>query len=86
MNELLAWLDRLGRPHSEDLRVIERIRRVDADTLDYRITVDDPKAYASPWSGRLVFKQRRGWALLEHTCVSEEAARYRDYRERAWRR
>ena len=80
-----TWLDRLGRPHSDRLRVIERIRRVDADTLRYEVTVDDPQTYTAPWVGTMTFRQRRGWALLEHTCVSEESAKYREYRERAWR-
>ena len=80
----LTWLDRLGRPHSDALHVIERITPIDADTLDYRVTVEDPKAYLAPWSGRLTFKRRDGWAINEHTCVSVEDQRYRDYRRRAW--
>ena len=80
----VTWLDRLGRPHSGALRLTERIERVDSDTLEYRITVNDPIAYAQPWTGTLTFKHRRDWALQEHTCVSEEAARYREYRDRAW--
>jgi Family of unknown function (DUF6152) len=81
----VTWLDRLGRPHSDALHVVERITPIDGDTLDYRVTIDDPKAYLAPWSGRLTFKRRDGWEINEHTCVSEEAARYREYRERAWR-
>jgi hypothetical protein len=81
----VTWLDRLGRPHSGALHVVERITPIDGETLDYRVTIDDPQAYLAPWSGRLTFKRRRGWEILEHTCVSEEAAQYREYRERAWR-
>ena len=80
-----TWLDRLGRPHSDALHVVERITPVDGDTLDYRVTIDDPTAYLAPWSGRLTFKRRAGWEINEHTCVSEEATQYREYRERAWR-
>ena len=80
----VTWLDRLGRPHSSGLRLTERIHRVDDDTLDYRVTVEDPLAYATPWHGALTFKHRRDWALQEHTCVSVEAERYKDYRRRAW--
>jgi hypothetical protein len=81
-----TWLDRLGHPHSEALRVTERITRVDADTLDYGVTIEDPKAYTAPWSGRMRFTRRSGWELIEHTCVSQEPERYREFRERAWQR
>ena len=79
-----TWLDRLGRPHSDALRVVERVTRTDADTLDYRITVYDEKAYTAPWEGRMVFKQRRGWQLLEHTCVAREDSAYLEFKSKAW--
>jgi hypothetical protein len=31
-------------------RLIERFRRVDAETIDYQFTIDAPKAYAKPWT------------------------------------
>jgi hypothetical protein len=34
----------------ENLHVIERLRRVDADTLSYEYTVDDPTVWTKPWS------------------------------------
>ncbi len=36
---------------SKDLHVTERFRRVDADTLSYSFTVNDPTAWEQPWSG-----------------------------------
>lgn len=44
-----SWLDKLGYPHSEDMRVEERYRRVDAETLELVITVTDPIFYTEPW-------------------------------------
>jgi hypothetical protein len=44
-----SWLDKLGYPHSEGLRVEERYRRVAADTLELVITVTDPEIYSEPW-------------------------------------
>jgi hypothetical protein len=78
-----TWLDRLGRPHSDALHLVERIRR-DGDTLRYEITVDDPKAYTAPWSGTLRFRRRDGWTIGEHTCVSRPPDAYQDYVRRAW--
>ena len=50
-------LDQVGMPHSEDLRVITRIRRTDAKTLEFLVTVDDPKTFAKPWSRRQMYQK-----------------------------
>src|SRR6202521_5532270 len=44
-----TWLDKGGRPHSEDLRVEERFHRVNHDLLELTVTIDDPKMYAKSW-------------------------------------
>ena len=44
-----SWLDQLGRPHSDQMKVTERWRRLDRDNLELTFTLDDPKAYAKPW-------------------------------------
>ena len=62
----------------------KRVTRSDADTLDYRVTVHDAKAYTAPWEGCMVFKLRRGWELLEHTCVAREDPAYLEFKSRAW--
>lgn len=80
----MTWLDRLGRPHSEALRLVERLRRLDRDTLEYILTVDDAKAYAAPWTGRMIFVSRPEWDLLEHVCTTT-AETYREFKDRAWK-
>jgi hypothetical protein len=45
-----------GIPHSEDLRTVERIRRLDPDTLEVIMTLEDPKAYTRPWRYRATSK------------------------------
>jgi hypothetical protein len=52
------WVDRIGRPHSADLRVEERFHRPDRDHLELTVTIDDPKMYTRPWVAldRLVFE------------------------------
>ena len=81
-----TWLDRLGRPHSDALHVVERLRRATKDTLEDDLIVDDPKAYLKPWMGHLVFKLRPNWEIMEHNCVSveNEDEKYLEYRKRAW--
>ena len=63
-----TWIDRMGHPHSEDLHVVERIRRVSQDTLQIDLTINDPKAYTKPWGGRLNFQLRPGWNITELVC------------------
>jgi len=77
-----TWLDRLGHPHSEALHITERIRREDQDTLDYRIIVDDPKAYTGLWRGRRLFKLRAAWGILDHSCSAQDS-NYVEYKKRA---
>jgi hypothetical protein len=36
-------------PTSERLRIVERLARVDADTIDYEIAVEDPVMLTQPW-------------------------------------
>ena len=79
----VTWLDRLGHPHSDSLHVVERIRRLDHETLEYGVTVEDPKAYVAPWTGRMVFKLRSDWEILEHSCTTKGDT-YLDFKEKAW--
>ena len=37
-------------PASENLKVVERFTRTDADNIDYRFTVHDPTMYTKPWT------------------------------------
>ena len=48
---------------------MERIRRVEHDTLQIDFTIDDPKAYTRPWSGQRIFRFRPGWEITEQICA-----------------
>lgn len=51
-----TWLDKFGYPHSEEMRLEERYRLVDAETLELTMTVFDPVVYAEPFrSDRKLF-------------------------------
>ena len=52
---------------SEKLHTTERITRVDAETLHYEITVDDPGAWTKPWS-LMIPLQRSGQPVYEYAC------------------
>jgi hypothetical protein len=63
-----TWIDQVGHPHSDALHLVERFRRLDHDTLELRVTFDDPKAYTKPFTGKRVFKLSS--APLEETVCS----------------
>jgi hypothetical protein len=59
------------RMHTEALRTVERLRRVDRDTIAYEFTVDDPKIFTKPWSVDWVMKRHPEWektGLYEMVC------------------
>jgi hypothetical protein len=63
-----TWLDRAGHPHSTDLHLVERIRRVDPKTMTDDITIEDPKAYTKPWGGQITFQSHPTWNIMEMVC------------------
>jgi hypothetical protein len=63
----------VGHPHSEALHVIERIKRVNHDTLQVTFTIEDPKAYSEPWTtAERIFKLKPGYELTENFCVPDD--------------
>src|SRR5215469_15820064 len=62
------WLDRLGHPESDQMHIIERMRRVDAKNLRIDLTFDDPKSYTKPWTAQIGWTLHPEWDVLEHVC------------------
>ncbi len=52
---------------SPDLHVIERFKRVDASTILYRVTIDDPATFTKPWTMEYPFVAARG-PVYEYAC------------------
>ncbi|MBZ5660714.1 MAG: hypothetical protein LAO08_09930 [Acidobacteriia bacterium] len=63
-----TWIDQVGHPHSDQLHLIERFRRVNPDSLEVSLTFDDPKAYPKPFTVKRTFK--RSMAPMEETVCS----------------
>jgi hypothetical protein len=63
-----TWLDDTGKPHSDELHVVERYRRVDAGHLEIRYMIEDRKALtkAFPFTRVLV---PAGRELEERFCT-----------------
>ena len=68
-----TWIDSLGYPRSDSMRLQERYRRADRDTLELTMTIDDPKMYTKPWvSDKLTYKLQPQDGLDEGFCVASE--------------
>ena len=61
-------LDTVGHPHSDNLHVIEKLRRVDAGHIAYEITIDDPVYYTKPFTNTRTFVLRPDWEIMEYSC------------------
>ena len=57
-----------GIPQSSSMKVTERLTPIGPDTIDYRVTIDDPKVYTKPWTVALPLNRDDSYAMYEYTC------------------
>ena len=57
-----------GVPNTEQLKLTERLTRIDPAMIEYVATVDDPGAFTAPWSLRVMITSRPGYEVLEYSC------------------
>src|SRR5262249_1111543 len=55
-------------PHSERMRVTERIRLVTAEILHDQITIDDPVVLEKPVTYTLAYRRMPGYEMVEFVC------------------
>jgi hypothetical protein len=72
------WFTNGGLPHTERLRLVERISRPDFNTLKYEVTVDDPGAYTRPWSGAWTLQWIANQEMEEYFCDDNNKDRIPD--------
>ncbi len=58
---------RRWRGASQNMKLVVRLTRVDADTLEYRLTVTDPETWTSPWTASVPM-QRTDVPMYEYAC------------------
>ena len=52
---------------SADLRLVERFTRVDANTIDYGYTFEDPTTFTAPWTAAIPMRKVEG-PVYEYAC------------------
>jgi hypothetical protein len=57
-----------GIPHSEALHVVERFTPADANTINYEVTIDDPKVYTRPWKVAIPLTRDSNYQMYEYSC------------------
>ena len=57
-----------GVPHSDALRLVERFTRVDGDTINYEVTIDDPNVYTRPWTVAIPLSRDDSYQMFEYAC------------------
>lgn len=63
-----TWLNGQGLPHSEDLHVVERIKRPDLGHLELEITMEDAKTFTKPHTFTRTYLLRPTWEIQEYVC------------------
>lgn len=74
-----VWLDSHGSFYSDALHVVERWTLVDADTIDYEATIEDPTVFTRPW--KIAFSidriKQKGYEFLEEACYEGVSVEHR---------
>jgi hypothetical protein len=77
-----TWIDRAGRPHSDEMRVEERFHRVNHGTLELTVIINDPKMYTKPWIAIDKMRFRLlpdSFDVTEMLCSPSEIAKYNKF-------
>jgi hypothetical protein len=65
-----GYYDRTGAPYSDQTHAVERIRKIDPNTIEDQITIEDPVMLAKPWVvTRQYKKQPAGTRMTEFYCT-----------------
>jgi hypothetical protein len=62
-------------PHDYDLKVTERYRLIAPDTLEDRITIEDPGYFTKPWDAVVIYKRQPDAIFAEDICLDRIEAK-----------
>jgi len=55
-------------PHGDSMRIVERFRLTDPNTMSIETTITDPDVLTAPYTTTRVLKRHRNWTLAEYIC------------------
>jgi hypothetical protein len=67
----LSWIDAAGVPHSKNMKVTERITRLDMDNMQIDNIIEDPEMFTATW-GFTTYPRRLKGELMEYVCNENE--------------
>jgi hypothetical protein len=78
-----TWLNEVGDVISHGATVVERFTPVNAATMQYEATVNDPIVFTRPWTIAMPMKRNPGGELLEVACLedNQDLAHLKDVRD-----
>jgi hypothetical protein len=65
-NAAAGWIR--GVPQSEACHLVERLTRVDENTIQYQVTIDDPNVYTSAWTVAFPLNKDERYRIFEYAC------------------
>jgi hypothetical protein len=57
-----------GTRHSEQMKITERLTRVDPEMIEYLVTVEDPVTYTAPFTIREMITTQPNYRMYEYSC------------------
>ena len=81
-NGKVKWLDAAGHPHSDDLHVTERIRRVNQNTMQIDFVFEDPKTFTAPIRSRVIYGLLPNEEIVEYIQCEDRI--FADKETEAW--
>lgn len=70
------WFDQRGRFYTEEAHMVERLTLIDASTIHYTATIEDPNVYTRPFTMAVAFRRNTvvGIELYEEACHEGNAS------------
>src|SRR5215470_2629618 len=53
---------------SDDAKIVERYTRTGSDTLQYEVTVNDPRTWTKPWKASFPLRRDMSYGMFEYAC------------------
>jgi hypothetical protein len=57
-----------GVPHGEKMKIVERFRLTDPDTMSIETTITDPGVLEAPYTTTASLRRHRNWTISEYIC------------------